>query len=77
MSEFAVVLRSWRDRVDPVEVWLPAGPGRRTPGLRREELAALAGVSVDYIVRLEQGRATNPSPQLLSALARALRLSAE
>ncbi|MGO4301628.1 helix-turn-helix domain-containing protein [Leifsonia sp. RAF41] len=77
MSEFAVVLRSWRDRVDPVEVGLPAGPGRRTPGLRREELAALAGVSVDYIVRLEQGRATNPSPQLLSALARALRLSAE
>ncbi|MGN7799631.1 helix-turn-helix transcriptional regulator [Leifsonia sp. 22587] len=77
MSEFAVVLRSWRDRVDPVEVGLPAGPGRRTPGLRREELAALAGVSVDYIVRLEQGRATNPSPQLLTALARALRLSGE
>lgn len=77
MSEFAAVLRSWRDRVDPIEVGLPAGAGRRTPGLRREELAALAGVSVDYIVRLEQGRATNPSPQLLSALARALRLSGE
>ncbi|MCL2796009.1 MAG: helix-turn-helix transcriptional regulator [Microbacteriaceae bacterium] len=74
MSEFAAVLRSWRDRVDPVAVGLPAGPGRRAPGLRREELAALAGVSVDYIVRLEQGRATNPSPQMLQALARALRL---
>ncbi|MEK6309785.1 MULTISPECIES: MmyB family transcriptional regulator [Curtobacterium] len=75
MSEFASVLRSWRDRVRPEEVGLPAGPGRRTPGLRREELAALAGVSVDYVVRLEQGRATNPSAQLLGALATALRLS--
>ena len=75
MGEFAAVLRSWRDRVDPAEVGLPAGPGRRAPGLRREELAALSGVSVDYIVRLEQGRAGNPSPQLLGALARALRLS--
>lgn len=75
MSEFASVLRSWRDRLDPAEAGLPAGPGRRTPGLRREELAALAGVSVDYIVRLEQGRSVNPSPQLLGALARALRLS--
>jgi len=75
MSEFADVLRSWRDRVRPEEVGLPAGAGRRTPGLRREELAALAGVSVDYVVRLEQGRATNPSPQLLGALATALRLS--
>ncbi|WP_182515783.1 helix-turn-helix transcriptional regulator [Curtobacterium pusillum] len=77
VSEFASVLRSWRDRVRPEEVGLPAGPGRRTPGLRREELAALAGVSVDYVVRLEQGRATNPSPQLLGALATALRLSEE
>lgn len=75
MSEFASVLRSWRDRVRPEEVGLPTGPGRRTPGLRREELAALAGVSVDYVVRLEQGRATNPSAQLLGALATALRLS--
>ncbi|WP_022907278.1 helix-turn-helix transcriptional regulator [Curtobacterium sp. B18] len=75
MSEFASVLRSWRDRVRPEAVGLPAGSGRRTPGLRREELAALAGVSVDYVVRLEQGRATNPSPQLLGALATALRLS--
>lgn len=75
MSEFAEVLRSWRDRVSPAEVGLPAGAGRRTSGLRREELAALAGVSVDYIVRLEQGRATNPSPQMIGALAIALRLT--
>jgi transcriptional regulator with XRE-family HTH domain len=75
MSEFADVLRSWRDRVSPADVGLPAGVGRRTTGLRREELAALAGVSVDYVVRLEQGRATNPSPQMLRALAVALRLS--
>ncbi|MCM6763644.1 helix-turn-helix transcriptional regulator [Rathayibacter sp. ZW T2_19] len=77
MSEFASVLRSWRERVRPAEVGLPAGSGRRTAGLRREELAALAGVSVDYIVRLEQGRAVNPSAQLLGALAVALRLSEE
>ena len=75
MGEFAAVLRSWRDRVDPAEVGLPAGPGRRAPGLRREELAALSGVSVDYIVRLEQGRSDSPSVQVLTALARALRLS--
>ncbi|ARJ04750.1 transcriptional regulator [Cnuibacter physcomitrellae] len=77
MEEFASVLRAWRDRVDPVEVGLPAGGVRRAPGLRREELAALAGVSVDYVVRLEQGRSTHPSPQLLGALANALRLSDE
>ena len=75
MSEFASVLRAWRDRVRPADVGLPAGAGRRTTGLRREELAALAGVSVDYIVRLEQGRAVNPSPQMLSALALALRVT--
>jgi transcriptional regulator with XRE-family HTH domain len=75
MDEFAAVLRAWRDRMRPEEAGLPAGPGRRAPGLRREELAALAGVSVEYIVRLEQGRAQHPSPQLLGALARALRLS--
>jgi len=74
MSEFASVIRAWRDRVSPASVGLPAGAGRRAPGLRREELAALAGVSVDYIVRLEQGRATNPSPQMLGAIALALRL---
>jgi DNA-binding XRE family transcriptional regulator len=77
MSEFATVLRAWRDRVTPEQVGMPTGSGRRTTGLRREELASLAGVSVDYIVRLEQGRASHPSAQTLTALARALRLSAE
>ncbi len=75
MDEFAGVLKAWRERVTPAEAGLPSGAGRRTPGLRREELAALADVSVDYVVRLEQGRAVNPSPQLLGALARALRLT--
>ncbi len=75
VHEFAKVLRVWRDRLTPQEVGLPPGTGRRTPGLRREELSALAGVSVEYLVRLEQGRARNPSPQLLGALARALRLT--
>jgi transcriptional regulator with XRE-family HTH domain len=75
-SELAAALRAWRDRVRPEEVGLPAGGRRRAAGLRREELAALAGVSVDYLVRLEQGRAGNPSPQVLAALSRALRLSA-
>ena len=75
MTEFADALKAWRERVTPEQAGLPAGAGRRTPGLRREELAALAGISVDYIVRLEQGRATNPSPPLLGALARALRLT--
>jgi transcriptional regulator with XRE-family HTH domain len=77
MSEFAVVLKAWRNRVSPLGVGFPAQSGRRATGLRREELAALADVSVDYIVRLEQGRARNPSPQLLGALATALRLSSD
>ncbi len=75
MQEFAEALRAWRDRLTPQEVGLAAGTRRRAPGLRREELAGLAGVSVEYLVRLEQGRARNPSPQLLGALARALRLT--
>ncbi|WP_159617965.1 helix-turn-helix transcriptional regulator [Arthrobacter zhaoguopingii] len=75
MSEFATVLRSWRDRTTPAEVGLPPGLGRRSTGLRREELAILANVSVDYLVRLEQGRAKNPSPHVLAALAVALRLT--
>ncbi|MDO9378531.1 MAG: helix-turn-helix transcriptional regulator [Nocardioidaceae bacterium] len=75
MQELAEVLRSWRDRLSPAEVGLPPGPARRAPGLRREELAGLAGVSVEYLVRLEQGRARHPSPSLLAALARALRLT--
>lgn len=70
-------LQAWRHRLQPADVGLPAGPSRRTRGLRREELALLAGISVDYLVRLEQGRATNPSSQVLAALSRALRLTAE
>ncbi|GAA0343731.1 helix-turn-helix transcriptional regulator [Actinoallomurus spadix] len=68
-------MHRWRDRLSPEVVGLPAGGQRRAPGLRREELALLAGISVDYITRLEQGRAANPSPQVVEALARALRLS--
>ena len=67
-------LRAWRARVQPADVGLPVAGPRRTRGLRREELAALAGISVDYLVRLEQGRAVHPSPSVLAALARALRL---
>jgi transcriptional regulator with XRE-family HTH domain len=70
-------LQAWRHRVQPSDVGLPAGLSRRTRGLRREELASLADISVDYLVRLEQGRATNPSAQVLAALSRALRLTAE
>lgn len=69
-------LRAFRDRVTPTDVGLPAGGRRRAAGLRREELAALAGISPDYLVRLEQGRATSPSQQVVEALARALRLTA-
>ncbi|WP_410786230.1 helix-turn-helix transcriptional regulator [Kribbella sp. C-35] len=75
MGELGRTLHAWRDRVTPSEVGLPAGGKRRAPGLRREELAHLAGLSVDYIVRLEQGRSDSPSAQVLTALARALRLS--
>jgi transcriptional regulator with XRE-family HTH domain len=77
MSDLGMLLRAWRDRVSPVEVGLPLGGDRRSPGLRREELAMLSSLSVDYIVRLEQGRANHPSPQVLGALARALRLTDE
>jgi transcriptional regulator with XRE-family HTH domain len=76
-GELGAALRCWRDRVSPAEAGLPAGRARRAPGLRREELAMLAGVSADYITRLEQGRATAPSVQVLGALGRALRLSRE
>jgi transcriptional regulator with XRE-family HTH domain len=75
MDELAACLRSWRDRLQPAEAGLAAGGTRRAPGLRREEVAHLAGVSVDYLARLEQGRASNPSPSVLAPLARALRLS--
>lgn len=73
--EFGPAVRRWRDRVVPATVGLPVGGRRRAAGLRREELAGLAGISVDYLTRLEQGRATSPSPQVLESLARALRLS--
>lgn len=76
-ADFGVAVRRWRDRVAPDEAGLPAGGRRRAAGLRREELAMLAGISVDYITRLEQGRATSPSGQVVEALARALRLNAE
>ncbi|MCO6000227.1 helix-turn-helix transcriptional regulator [Actinoallomurus rhizosphaericola] len=74
-TEFGRTVHRWRDRVSPEAAGLPTGGQRRAPGLRREELALLAGISVDYITRLEQGRASNPSPQVVEALARALRLS--
>ncbi|MDN3247534.1 helix-turn-helix transcriptional regulator [Streptomyces mutabilis] len=74
-SDFAALLRAWRDRLSPADAGFTATDGRRAPGLRREELAQLAGVSVDYVLRLEQGRAKNPSAQVVGALARALQLS--
>jgi transcriptional regulator with XRE-family HTH domain len=69
------MVRRWRDRVAPEAVGIPAGRRRRATGLRREELAGLAGISADYLTRLEQGRATSPSAQVVEALSRALRLS--
>ncbi|MFI7403899.1 helix-turn-helix transcriptional regulator [Streptomyces sp. NPDC049541] len=76
-TELGRTLRRWRDRVAPEAAGLPSGGHRRAAGLRREELALLAGISVDYITRLEQGRAANPSGQVVEALARALRLSGD
>jgi transcriptional regulator with XRE-family HTH domain len=67
-------LRARRALVQPEDVGLPDLGRRRTPGLRREEVAMLAGVSADYYIRLEQGRDQHPSPQVLDALARALQL---
>lgn len=69
------MVRRWRDRVPPEAVGVPAGRRRRASGLRREELAQLAGISADYLTRLEQGRSTAPSTQVVEALAQALRLS--
>ncbi|GLY96120.1 helix-turn-helix transcriptional regulator [Actinoplanes sp. NBRC 103695] len=74
-SDFGQAVRAWRDRVPPESAGLPAAGHRRAAGLRREELALLSGISVDYVTRLEQGRATAPSAQVVEALARALRLS--
>ncbi|QEU95108.1 helix-turn-helix transcriptional regulator [Streptomyces kanamyceticus] len=76
-NELGVFLRARREAVTPTEVGLPSGPRRRTPGLRRSEVATLAGISVEYLTRLEQGRDRHPSPQVLAALADTLRLSIE
>ncbi len=74
-GELGAFLRSQREATSPESVGLAAGPRRRTPGLRRSELATLAGISVDYLIRLEQGRDTHPSAQVLAALGDALRLA--
>nr|MDT0656699.1 helix-turn-helix transcriptional regulator [Micromonospora sp. DSM 115978] len=76
-NELGSFLRTRREAVMPAQVGLPSNGRRRTPGLRRAELATLAGVSVDYLTRLEQGRDRHPSPQVLAALADALRLPTE
>ncbi|TDC93968.1 XRE family transcriptional regulator [Actinomadura sp. 7K507] len=75
--QLADFLRRSRERLRPREVGLAAGPRRRTPGLRREEVSQLAGMSADYYMRLEQARSPQPSTQLLGALARALRLTGD
>ena len=72
--ELADFLRRSRERLQPADVGLTAGARRRTPGLRREEVAQLAGMSADYYMRLEQARSPQPSTALLAPLARALRL---
>ncbi|SDV02987.1 Helix-turn-helix domain-containing protein [Microlunatus sagamiharensis] len=68
-------LRSRRERLRPEDVGLVPGPRRRTPGLRRDEVALLATMSTDYYERIEQGRGPQPSPSMLGAIARALRLT--
>lgn len=73
--EFGDFLRSRRTKLTPEAVGLAVGRRRRTPGLRREEVAELANIGVDWYVRLEQGRAVTPSVTTVDALARALRLS--
>ena len=76
MSELADLLRTRRNGLRPADVGLPAHGRRRTPGLRREEVAQLAGISTTYYTFLEQGRDVSPSRQILDALARALNLTA-
>ena len=73
--ELGAFLRTRRERIRPDDVGLIAGPRRRVPGLRRDEVAQLAGVSVDYYNELERGAGSQPSEQMLAALARALRLT--
>lgn len=74
-TQFGQFLRAHREALLPVDVGLTAGVRRRAPGLRREEVAQLASITVDYYARLEQGRGSQPSTQMLSVLARVLRLT--
>jgi transcriptional regulator with XRE-family HTH domain len=74
VNQLSDFLRAERARVTPQQVGLPAAPGRRVAGLRREEVAVLSGVSADYYARLEQGRERSPSAQVVDAICRALRL---
>jgi transcriptional regulator with XRE-family HTH domain len=74
-QELGAFLRTRRERLRPPDVGLPSGPRRRTPGLRREEVAVLAHISTEYYVRLEQGRAPRPSGEVLAGIAGALRLT--
>jgi transcriptional regulator with XRE-family HTH domain len=74
-NELGDFLRSRRERLSPAALGLPVGRRRRTPGLRREEVAELAGIGVDWYIRLEQGRSVSPSATTVDALAQALRLS--
>jgi transcriptional regulator with XRE-family HTH domain len=74
-QELGAFLRTRRERLRPEDVGLPSGPRRRTPGLRREEVAVLAHISTEYYVRLEQGRAPRPSGEVLAGIAGALRLT--
>jgi transcriptional regulator with XRE-family HTH domain len=74
-GELGAFLRSRRERLRPEDVGLPSGSRRRTPGLRREEIAVLAHISIEYYARLEQGRAPRPSGEVLAGIAGALRLT--
>ncbi|MFD4637295.1 helix-turn-helix transcriptional regulator [Lentzea sp. NPDC058436] len=74
-QQLGTFLRSRRERLLPSDVGLPAGPRRRTSGLRREEVAVLAHISTEYYIRLEQGRAPRPSAEVLAGIAGALRLT--
>lgn len=75
LAELGGFLKSRRDRLSPRDLGLNDGKRRRVPGLRRDEVANLAGASVDYYIQLEQGRGAQPSEQMLAALARALHLT--
>src|ERR1700684_2127323 len=74
-QELGAFLRSRRERLRPEDVGLPSGPRRRTPGLRREEIAVLAHIPTEDYARLEQGRAPRPSGEVLAGIPGALRLT--